>query len=368
MNTNTSMYVSAFLAVLLATAHVLPADASSSSTGSSSEASTGSSSETSTGSSSAAASTGSSSEATSDTAETILAFVARDPAFGRRHLLDRPANTCGGGALPKDKELGDVNNYLFCITNSLGLRRVDATAEGLQITGGLKSFTVFVLGTSEQFAGFTAGTVCGFVVTQVETNVAGAYHPVNWDLGNKSVLEDNLRMTPDDGPSAILACLPGQVNVNGVIDVNALAPVAGRRRSLLVEEDDLVDYATVAQELIDCLAAQSGISAWTAQGLALENGEATGTFVLFYEADETTAGAFEMNYEDISDVCDEEGVVELGTPVRVPKEDVPPFNNTLKQNLGTPVSPKVVETLDAVQQVTAPPILAPAPAPAPEGR
>eukprot|EP00873_Tetraselmis_striata_P008185 jgi/Tetstr1/428449/TSEL_018462.t1 len=362
------MYVSAFLAVLLATAHVLPADASSSSTGSSSEASTGSSSETSTGSSSAAASTGSSSEATSDTAETILAFVARDPAFGRRHLLDRPANTCGGGALPKDKELGDVNNYLFCITNSLGLRRVDATAEGLQITGGLKSFTVFVLGTSEQFAGFTAGTVCGFVVTQVETNVAGAYHPVNWDLGNKRVLEDNLRMTPDDGPSAIVACLPGQVNVNGVIDVNALAPVAGRRRSLLVEEDDLVDYATVAQELIDCLAAQSGISAWTAQGLALENGEATGTFVLFYEADETSAGAFEVNYDNISDACNEDGVVELGTPVRVPKEVVPPFTNTLKQNLGTPVSPKVVETLDAVQQVTAPPILAPAPAPAPEGR
>eukprot|EP00873_Tetraselmis_striata_P012136 jgi/Tetstr1/432400/TSEL_021797.t1 len=302
------MSVAAFLAVLLATAHVvLPAEASSSSTGSSSVAA-------STGSSSAAASTGSSSEATSNTAETILAFDATDPSFGRMHLLDRPANTCGGGAVPKDKELGDINNYMFCVTSSLGLRRVDATAEGLQITGGLKSFTVFVLGTSEQFASFTAGTVCGFVVSQVETNVAGAYHPVNWDLGNKRVLEDNLRMTPDDGPSATLACLPGQVNVNGAIDVNALPPVVGRRRSLLVEED-LDDYSAVAQSLVDCMAAQSGIAAWTAHGLALENGDATGTLTLFYEADETSAGAFEMNYEDISDVCDEEGVVELGTPL-----------------------------------------------------
>eukprot|EP00873_Tetraselmis_striata_P028171 jgi/Tetstr1/448435/TSEL_035704.t1 len=122
-----------------------------------------------------------SSSESSSAAETILTFIASDTEVtSRRHLLDRPASTCGAAARPKDKE----------------------------ITNGFKFFTVFVLGNSGQLADITAGAICGLTVSSVETDVAGAYHPVPWDGGNKGDLEANLQTLPDKGPNAVVPCTP----------------------------------------------------------------------------------------------------------------------------------------------------------------
>eukprot|EP00873_Tetraselmis_striata_P003088 jgi/Tetstr1/423352/TSEL_014047.t3 len=150
-----------------------------------------------------------SSSESSSAAETILTFIASDTVVAsRRHLLDRPASTCGAAARPKDKEVAQIDGFLSCLTAGLGVPRADATAEGLQITNGFKFFTVFVLGNSGQLADLTAGAICGLTVGSLETNVAGAYHPVPWDGGNKGDLEANLQTLPDEGPNAVVPCTP----------------------------------------------------------------------------------------------------------------------------------------------------------------
>eukprot|EP00873_Tetraselmis_striata_P028145 jgi/Tetstr1/448409/TSEL_035679.t1 len=150
----------------------------------------------------------------SSAAETIITFIASDNvAASRRHLLDRPLSTCGAAARPKDKEVAQIDSFLSCLTAGLGVPRADATAEGLQIINGFKFFTVFVLGNSSQLAVLTVGAICGLTVSSLETNVAGAYHPVPWDGGNKGNLEANLQTMPDQGPNAVMPCPLTQAEV-----------------------------------------------------------------------------------------------------------------------------------------------------------
>eukprot|EP00873_Tetraselmis_striata_P009883 jgi/Tetstr1/430147/TSEL_019980.t1 len=147
-------------------------------------------------------------------AKTILSFIASDSAVtSRRHLPDRPSSTCSAAAQPKDKEVAQIDSFLSCLTAGLGVPRADATAEGLQITNDFKFFTVFVRGNSAQLADLTAGAICGLSVSSLETNVAGAYHPVSWDGGNKGDLKANLQTLPDQGPNAVVPCPLTQAEV-----------------------------------------------------------------------------------------------------------------------------------------------------------
>lgn len=325
---------------------------------------------------------GSSSEASSDgsssAAETILTFTATISARRHRALLQRPTTTCGSPALLKDGELNNVNDFLMCLATTMDVPRTSVTAYGAQVTEGTGTlFTVLVLGNTDQLGAYSAGVICGATTSAGTTNVAGAFHPVNFDGGNKNKLNDNLLSFPPAGaPNVIRSCV-----VPVAADVNQLTPVTTTpgatttaaatttRRHLLADPtaDDITLWEPVVDEVLDILAANSGVARefWTSSGLSIDNGGLSGSYFIFCYTD--NPNAIIANWDTITDLGTG---IEFGEPQVVPESQAPLLGNSLAFNLNSPVSDfvykvTIIQTENEASTVIPPDQSDPAYAPSP---
>lgn len=309
---------------------------------------------------SSSASESSSESSSSEPKNTVLTFTAtlRLPLAATRKLLDRPETTCGVAARPKDREVGNINNWLFEVADAFDVPRADVTAQGLAvINGNTLMFTVYVLHPDGRLSAVSAQTLAGVDISDGALVPLKALSEVSFDGGNKRDLESNLFTDPpSDGLTAIPEC-------DAVVSIQANIPVPGparRHLSAAPTTDELNLLTPVIDDILDAFAQEAELprSQVTAQGLDIENGGAT--FVIFAIGKTGEIEALEVEFElNMIDLAVDG--LELGAPVRVTKSQAPVFDasetSQLSTNLATPVNPNVAAALEDVPAATVVPTL-----------